>query len=84
MARNGEESKRRFDALQKAYGAGLIRDAQGFYGFCDWRVKDHERANDANAECRRCAAALPRRRCRVDGVEAICREGVDDVVYDDE
>ena len=82
MAHNGEESKRRFDALQKAYGAGLIRDAQGFYGFCDWRVKDHERANDANAECRRCAAALPRRRCRVDGVEASCRAGVEGIVYE--
>ena len=81
MAHNGEESKGRFDALQKAYGAGLIRDAQGFYSFCDWRVKDHERANGANEKCRECAAALPHQKCRVDGAEAVCREGVGDVNY---
>ena len=79
MAHNGEESKGRFDALQKAYGAGLIRDAQGFYSFCDWRVKDYERAanragpgaafhsdeTDPNAACLRCAAALDDAPCAV-------------------
>jgi len=82
-APGGPDARRRLGALQAAYAGGIVRDAQGFYAPCDWRVKDHERAAaggaapDLNAACLRCAAALPRRRCRVDGVEATCRADVD-------
>jgi len=75
----GDADKRRFDALQKAYVAGVVKDGQGFYSFCDWRVKDYERAanragpgaafhsdeTDPNAACLRCAAALDDAPCAV-------------------
>ena len=76
-ADGGAATKDRFDALQKAYVAGVVRDGQGFYSFCDWRVKDYERAvgrsdpasafvsaeGDPNAACLRCAATLETRPC---------------------
>ena len=72
--------KQRFDALQRAYATGSIRDAHGFYSFCEWQVKDHQRFSTSvtnagtslesarespNALCLQCAASLPTKDCGV-------------------
>ena len=73
--KDGIAHKERFDALQRAYIAGVVKDAQGFYVFCDWRVKDHQRSAsntssqgrnfNQNSACLRCASSLPVRNCSV-------------------
>jgi len=51
-----------FDALQAAYAAGLLPNAQGYYHFCDWRPPYNAQSN---VHCRQCIQTLLTRPCRI-------------------